>query len=66
MKTKFTITGIKNDIALLRLIGGQNTALAYGAKYMGSVGDTLELLDNDYVSEGDLSGYQSMWDEYIA
>lgn len=64
--TKFKVIGIHNNIAHLERTGGGWWALADGAEYIGKVGDIVELRDKDYTPEGDLSGYQAMWDRYAA
>lgn len=62
--TKFKVIGISNGIAQLERVGGGFLALAEGAKYIGSVGDVVDVPEKDYVPEGNLSAYQALWDAY--
>lgn len=64
--TKFKIVGISNNIAKLRVIGGGAFALAEDAKYIGKVGEVVEVLEKNYTSECDLAGYQALADLYDA
>lgn len=64
---KYIISGISNDIAELRRPGDSTiSAYAYGAKYIGAVGDEIELLDKDAICEGQLAEYQQAMSDYNA
>jgi hypothetical protein len=62
--TKFKIVGINNSIAKLEKVGGGFCAYADDAQYIGSVGETVEVLEKDYTPEGDLGAYQTLSDRY--
>jgi len=62
--TTFVIIGISNNIAKLRKLGGGWLAMAEGAKYIGKVGETVEVLEKDYTPAGDLAAYQALSDLY--
>ena len=64
--TKFKIIGISNGIAYLRTINDSFKAFADDAKYIGNVGETVEVLEKDYTPEGNLAAYQEMSDRYNA
>jgi hypothetical protein len=61
--TKFKVIGISKNIAKLQRVDGF-LALAEDAIYIGAVGATVEVLEKDYVPEGDLGAYQMLSDKY--
>lgn len=66
MKHSFKIIGTSNGIAYLKSSNGSFKAFADGVEYIGVTGDRVELLEKDYVPEGDLAEFQKMSDAYNA